>query len=69
MTNQYNEALREHLPEKGVEFYEIPRLEQDAIPVSASGVRAALENKDYAALENMVPKTTFDYLKTKGFMK
>ena len=36
MTNQYNDALRQHLPEKGIEFREITRLEQAETPVSAS---------------------------------
>ncbi len=62
MTNQYNDALKAHLPGKGIELREIPRLEQDATPVSASAVRAALARKDTAALEKLLPETTAHYL-------
>lgn len=69
MTSQYNDALRENLPGKGVEFHEITRLEQADTPVSASGVRAALEAGDYDTLKELVPATTYDYLKHNGFLK
>ena len=69
MTNQYNDALRQFLPEKGIAFCEVQRLEQADIPVSASGVRAALEAKDFEKLKELVPQTTYTYLETKGFMK
>lgn len=67
MTNQYNDALRQYLPEKGIAFREISRLEQKQIPVSASGVRAALEAKDFAVLKELVPDTTYEYLKTHSY--
>ena len=41
MTNQYNDALKQHLPEKGIALREIPRLEQSGTPVSASAVRSS----------------------------
>ena len=63
MTDQYNRALLAALPEKGVEVRQIPRLEQDDTPVSASAVRAALAAGDWDRLEKLVPKTTYDYLK------
>ena len=69
MTNQYNSALREFLPEKGIDFCEVQRLEQAEIPVSASGVRAALEARDFDRLKELVPDTTYEYLQTKGFLK
>ena len=69
MTNQYNNALREFLPEKGITFHEIQRLEQSETPVSASGVRAALEAGEHEKLKELVPATTYEYLKTKGFVK
>lgn len=69
MTSQYNDALREFLPGKGVELHEITRLEQAETPVSASGVRAALEAGDYDTLKELVPATTYDYLKDNGFLK
>lgn len=69
MTGRYNDALREFLPKNGIEFYEISRLEQNSAPVSASGVRAAWEAKDVASLKELVPATTYDYLKHNGFLK
>ena len=65
MTNQYNDALKAHLPQRGIELREIPRLEQDSIPVSASAVRAALAAHDTATLEKFLPETTARYLQEK----
>lgn len=62
MTNQYNDALKANLPGKGIQLREIPRLEQDATPVSASAVRAALAQKDVTTLEKLLPETTAKYL-------
>ena len=63
MTEQYNRALAEALPPRGVELVEIPRLEQNGIAVSASRVRALLRAGDLAAIESLVPPTTYEYLK------
>lgn len=60
VTSQYNAALAAALPEKSIQLRQIPRLELDGIPVSASAVRAALQDKK--KLEQLVPKTTLDYL-------
>ena len=62
LTNRYNETLKENLPPYGIEFIQIPRLEQGATPISASAVRAALAAGDWDTVRNLVPKTTFDYL-------
>lgn len=69
MTNQYNDALRLHLPEKGIELREIPRLEQDDTPVSASAVRAHLKDGNYEILKQLLPETTYAYLKNHDFLK
>ena len=65
MTDQYNTALRENLPGMGIEFREIPRLEQGDIPVSASAVRACLQAGQIDALKALVPPTTYTYLLSK----
>ena len=67
-TSQYNEALKAFLPEKGIELMEIPRLEKENVPVSASRVRALLQEGDEAALKNLLPNTTYAYLKTNGLL-
>ena len=69
MTNQYNEALKQYLPGKGIELREIPRLEQHSTAVSASAVRAHLHKGNYDALVPLLPKTTYEYLKNQNFIK
>lgn len=63
MTNQYNTALVENLPEKGVEVAVIDRLQQDGSYISASTVRDLLDKGNVEAAEKMLPATTFDYLR------
>ena len=62
MTNQYNDALKQHLPEKGIALREIPRLEQSGTPVSASAVRAHLQKGDFEALKELLPLTSYKYI-------
>jgi len=64
MTNQYNKALKENLPKKGIALKEIPRLNINGAPVSASVVRSLIEKKDFDAVKELVPNTTFNYMKT-----
>lgn len=54
LTEQYNRALKEKLP---VPLIEIPRLEQEGNPVSASRVRALLPD-----IKHLVPESTYTYL-------
>ena len=62
MTNQYNDALKQHLPEKGIALREIPRLEQSGTPVSASAVRAHLHTGNTEALKELLPPTSYKYI-------
>lgn len=62
MTGKYNAALKEHLPQKGIEVRELTRLEKSGTPVSASAVRKALAEGDWDTLSTLVPTTTFEYL-------
>ncbi len=55
-TNAYNERMKELLPEAGVEFCEIPRL--DAI--SASRVRALIQEGHIEETRDLVPETTYE---------
>ena len=64
MTGQYNAALRAALPHRGVEVRELPRLEREGVPVSASSLRAALAAGDWERVRALAPPTTFDYLRT-----
>ena len=62
MTNSYNEALRKHLPNAGIELVEIERKTVNGTPISASAVRAHIKDNDIKAIEDLVPMTTMNYL-------
>lgn len=62
MTGMYNAALKAHLPGKGVEVCEIPRLQTGDTPISASYVRSLLGKGQPELLCSLVPETTFTYL-------
>ena len=64
MTNQYNEALLQYLPEQGIAVHEIPRLETGDAPISASFVRSLLGKGQAELLKSLVPETTYQYLQT-----
>lgn len=68
VTNQYNMALKEHLPKQGIALKEIPRLEIAGVPISASAVRKLIDEKKTEAVKALVPETTFNYLKTNGLL-
>ena len=65
MTCQYNEALKAHLPGRGIAVTEIPRREIHGTPVSATAVRQAIE--DGTDFCHLVPDTTYQYLIQGGF--
>lgn len=68
ITKQYNNTMRELLPQYNIEFKEIQRYEIDGMAVSATTVRKCIETKDYNQLKKLVPEATYNYLKEK-FMK
>lgn len=63
ITAQYNDAMRSLLPQYGIEFCEIPRLETDGQVISASWVRTLLQNGASGdELSKLLPETTLQYL-------
>lgn len=66
-TRQYNETMKRMLPERGIEFVEIPRVCKEEQVISASRVRKLLKEKKYEEISNLVPNTTYDYMKMKYF--
>ena len=68
MTGMYNDALKKHLPGKGVAVCEIPRLQVGDTPVSASDVRSLLGTGQGNILHTLVPETTFEYLQAHGMI-
>lgn len=68
VTSAYNRALHQLLPEYGVSLYEIPRLEQECKPVSATTVRKLIEEKSEEGIRALVPDSTFQYLKVHNLL-
>jgi [citrate (pro-3S)-lyase] ligase len=64
VTRQYNDSLKKILPRHGVEVVEVSRKESDNEIISAKKVREAIQSDDWHLVEKMVPKTTFEYLKS-----
>ena len=64
VTNQYNEGMKEILPQYGIEFHPIARkCDTDGSQViSASRVRNYFESGDLESLKSIVPSTTYRYL-------
>lgn len=62
VTNVYNETLERILPHCGVELKEIKRLEEDGKYISASAVREYMKNREFDKINQLVPKTTLQYL-------
>lgn len=73
LTRCYNEMMSEILPAGGygskdnpagqpISFVEIPRLEQNGRPVSATALRSALDRGDLKAAIEFVPVSTVPYL-------
>ena len=56
--------MREKLPELGVECRVIPRLAIAGRAVSASDVRQCVKDGDWQHLQELVPKTTYDWLRS-----
>lgn len=64
VTKQYNESLQTILPQYGIDFVEIQRMEYDGNAVSASWVRKLLETKDWDSIAELVPETTLEFLRS-----
>jgi [citrate (pro-3S)-lyase] ligase len=67
-TASYNRAMREVLPEHGVELVEIRRLARGTGFISATTVREALAAGDDGAVADMVPPATLAYLRSPAGM-
>ena len=61
VTAAYNQAMAAQLPGHGIEYIEIPRYCINDLPVSASHVRALIQNGMLEAIRPLVPDATFDY--------
>ena len=62
VTNEYNQAMKRILPQKGINIIEIPRKESGNGIISASLVRKCLEDGNHEDLEKLIPKSTWKNL-------
>ena len=62
VTKQYNEAMREILPEYGIQFVEISRKRIGDEVISASRVRQLLRAHEIDELKKIVPLSTYLYI-------
>ena len=63
VTRRYNRTLDAVLPPRGIQLIEIPRLEEAGEPISASRVRALLNEKSLCSeVLDLVPSVTQRYL-------
>ncbi len=68
VTNNYNKNMKKILENPDgksnpIEVVEIPRIEKNGKPISASRVRELLKNKNFKELETIVPSSTLKFLK------
>lgn len=63
VTRQYNERMKEILPQTGIELVEIPRFAIDGEIVSATSVRKWMKEKKHEFIQKMVPQSTYDVIK------
>lgn len=68
MTEIYNKALKDNLPRYSIDFCEIERIGVGDVPISASRVRKLIEEKNTDAIKELVPDTTYNYLKSKNLI-
>lgn len=66
VTAKYNETMQEILPQYGVEFVEIPRATtNNNVVINATLVRKMLQENNFKEMEQFVPQSTFDILRSK----
>lgn len=62
LTREYNQVLKNELPQYGLEVIEIERLEIENKKISASKVRKLIKENAFEEISKLVPKVTYDYL-------
>ena len=67
VTRQYNETMKEILPQYGIKLDEIPRLKKGEGLISASKVRECITRGDWQGASDYLPETTINYLKNTIF--
>lgn len=62
VTRAYNERMKELLPESGIAFEEIPRLDG----ISAGRVRELIRSADLEKVKEMVPESTYEVIQRRS---
>lgn len=57
----YNEVMSQKLSKNGIELITVPRITEDGQPISASTVRKALQNDDFALLKKLLPLSSYSF--------
>lgn len=65
-TAAYNEAMAEILAAHGIQWIEIPRIQWEGHPISATRVRRAFASGDFATLKHLVPPATLAFLQSES---
>ncbi|MCM1154143.1 MAG: adenylyltransferase/cytidyltransferase family protein [Ruminococcus flavefaciens] len=63
VTREYNETMKRILPEYDIKVVEVPRLRRGQDVISATTVRKALQEEDWAMIASFCPESTLSYLK------
>lgn len=63
-TRRYSETMHRVLTQEGVETVQIERKQSGGAAISASMVRQLVKEEEFDLLSNLLPRTTFDYLKS-----
>lgn len=63
-TRKYNEQMKVTFANSNISVIEIPRKKQDNKLISASYVRDYIKRDEWNNIENMVPTTTYDFLRS-----
>ena len=64
VTSIYNDVLRSQLPKEGISFRIIPRLKVNGVPISASNVRKAIKEDDWATVKALLPSSSYDFFRS-----
>ena len=64
VTKIYNDVMKNELPKRGIEVIEIPRMEVEGKPVSASRVRNLLSEGRLTEVQKLIPSSTYEFLLT-----
>ena len=65
VTRQYNNRMKDILPQYGIEVVEVPRFQQEGRVVSASLVRKNLKEGKMDIVKELVPSSVYSYLNEK----